>query len=62
MKGAGLTREKVLATVVRLLETTLIRVGKEFEKFETTAEAKANLQAAIEALVSRSLATKWYRR
>jgi len=27
--GAGLTREKVLATVVRLLEVTLIRVGNE---------------------------------
>ena len=26
---AGLPREKVLATVVRLLETTLIRVGNE---------------------------------
>ncbi|MBE7249338.1 MAG: DNA topoisomerase IB, partial [Actinomycetospora chiangmaiensis] len=29
MKGKGLTREKVLATVVHLLETTLIRVGND---------------------------------
>ncbi|MGU3666505.1 DNA topoisomerase IB [Methylobacterium sp. A49B] len=29
MRGKGLTREKVLATVVHLLETTLIRVGND---------------------------------
>ena len=35
----GLPREKVLATVVRLLETTLIRVGNEEYARRTTRSA-----------------------
>jgi DNA topoisomerase-1 len=41
---AGLPREKVLATVVRLLETTLIRVGNEEYARENRSYGRTTLE------------------
>ena len=45
MPGPGLPREKVLATVVRLLETTLIRVGNEKYARENRSYGLTTLRA-----------------
>src|SRR5439155_99004 len=63
LKLPGLPRNKVLATVVQLLERTFIRIGKEEyarenksfalnaqEKFENGKQAKANIKTAISAV------------